>query len=155
MNLPTGLQKWLFRLPIYFYRFGLGWLVPKRFLLLKHIGRTSGQVRYAVVEVADYDAENKRYYIVSGYGEKSQWYKNLLKTPTIQIQVRSKTMNVVAEPLTAVASGEKMVQYAQTYPRTARQLMAMLGYETDQSAASYRQIGENKVRFVALHVQRN
>ncbi len=153
MNLPTGLQRWFFRLPIYFYRWGLGWLVPKRFLLLVHIGRTSGEVRYAVVEVADYDPKQNVYYIVSGYGEKSHWYKNLLKTPDIQIQLGMKKLNVHAKPLTAVASGERMVKYAETYPRTARQLMAMLGYETDESIESYRDIGENKVRFVALHVK--
>jgi hypothetical protein len=46
-----------------------------------------------------------------------------------------------------------MVAYAQTYPRTARQLMAFIGYETDGSEQSYRQIGEEKVHFMALVVQ--
>ena len=150
---PTGIKKFLFRLPIKFYRAGLGWLMPKRFLFLTHIGRKSGQPRYAVVEVADYDAANDIYYIVSGYGLKAQWYQNLMKTPDVDIQVGRRKMQVSAESLTPTASGEKMVQYARRYPKLARQLMSLLGYETDESEASYRAIGEQGVRFVALHVQ--
>lgn len=150
MKIPTGWQRRLFRLPIYLYRWYLGWLMPKRFLCLTHIGRKSNQPRYAVVEVADYDQAADTYYIVSGYGVKANWYQNLLHTPQATIQVRHRQYAVLAQPLSPTESGQKMVEYAQTYPKTAQQLMTFLGYKTDGSAERYRQIGEENVRFVAL-----
>jgi len=153
MKLPTGWQRRLFRLPIYLYQWHLGWLMPKRFLCLTQMGRKSGLPRYAVVEVADYDQATNTYYIVSGYGERSNWYQNLLHTPKATIQVRHRQYNVLAHPLPSTESGQKMVEYAQTYPKTAQQLMNFLGYKTDGTAESYRQIGENNARFVALAVQ--
>ena len=48
---PTGVSRWLFRMPIGLYRLRLGWLLGDRFLLLHHTGRKSGLPRQAVVEV--------------------------------------------------------------------------------------------------------
>lgn len=128
-------------------------MMPKRFLFLTHIGRKSNEPRYVVVEVADYDAVNDIYYIVSGYGEKANWYRNIVKTPAVKIQVGRRKLRVVAQPLSAIQSGEKMVEYAAKYPKLAQGLMRFLKIETDGSAQSYRQIGEDVVRFVALPVQ--
>ena len=52
---PRGWKAKLWRAPIWFYRIGLGGLFGKRFLLLNHIGRVSGQIRQAVVEVVNFD----------------------------------------------------------------------------------------------------
>ncbi len=153
-KLPSGLTRLSFRLPIYIYRAGLGGIMPQRYLFLTHIGRISGEPRYAVVEVADYDAENDIYYIVSGYGEKANWYRNLIKRPQVDIQVGRRKMRVTAEPLSAQESGQKMVEYAENYPKTAKQLMRLIGHDVDGSPAAYRTIGEEQVRFLALHVDK-
>ena len=150
---PSGWRKRLFRMPIYFYRWGLGWLMPKRFLFLTHIGRKSRQPRYAVLEVTNYDVANDIYYIVSAYGTQAQWYKNLVATPDVAVQVGRRKLRAHAEPLTQEQSGQKMVEYAQKYPKLAAQIMRFIGYESDGSETSYRQIGTESIRFVALIVK--
>ena len=146
-----GLKRWLFRAPIWLYRVGLGGLMTKRMVLLNHIGRKSGLPRQAVVEVAKYDEANDTYYIASGWGKKADWYRNLLQTPEITIQVGWRKMRVTAVPLTPEQSGDAMVEYAQHYPVVARTLSKrLLGYEVDGTDADYYALGRDAVPFVAL-----
>ena len=84
---PKGFNRLMFRAPIWLYRLGLGGVLGKRFLLLNHTGRKSGLPRQTVLEVVDYNKTSNTYYIVSGYGEQSDWYKNIRKTPDVTIQV--------------------------------------------------------------------
>jgi deazaflavin-dependent oxidoreductase (nitroreductase family) len=131
----------------------LGGLFGRRFLLLTHTGRKSGQPRYAVVEIDEYDPATDTYYIASGFGRKSDWYQNILKTPEVTIQVGNKKMKAVAEPLSPAESGEVMVRYARKHPTAARSLVKVLGLEVDGSEESYRRAAQEHVPFVALHVQ--
>lgn len=151
---PRGLQRLLWRAPIWLYRLGLGWLLGRRFLLLTHIGRKSGLPRQAVVEIDEYDPATDTYYIASGFGRKSDWYQNILKTPQVTIQVGNRKMEAVAEPLTPEASGEAMVRYARAHPTAARNLAKVLGLEVDGSEESYRRVAQEHIPFVALHVKK-
>ena len=45
---PKGLLRLDFRVPVYFYRFGLGWLLGGWFVLINHLGRKTGQPHQAV-----------------------------------------------------------------------------------------------------------
>ena len=49
-----GILARLFRVPVYLYRWHLGWLFGHRCLLLTHIGRRSGRKRQTVLEVVEY-----------------------------------------------------------------------------------------------------
>jgi deazaflavin-dependent oxidoreductase (nitroreductase family) len=55
-------------------------------LLLEHIGRKSGARRYAVLEVVDHPRADE-YVIVSGFGEQSQWYRNVVAKPHVRVSV--------------------------------------------------------------------
>ena len=109
---PCGVKRLLFRLPIWCYRLGCGWLLGKRFLLLKHVGRRSGLPRQTVLEVVNYNADTDTYFIASGFGKQSDWYRNPLKTPAVSIQVGQRCIDVMAHPLTPEDSGKAMVTYA-------------------------------------------
>jgi deazaflavin-dependent oxidoreductase (nitroreductase family) len=152
MKRPThGIKRWLFRAPIWLYRLGLGGLMGKRFLLLNHIGRKSGQLRQAVVEVAGYDEATDTYTIASGWGTQADWYKNLQKKPEITIQVGWRKLAVTAVPLSPEQSGEAMVAYARRYPQAALTLSKrLLGYEVDGTENDYRTLGRDVVPFIAL-----
>jgi hypothetical protein len=52
---PRGLLRLALRLPIWLYRWRLGWLLGDRFLLLTHTGRKSGLPRQVVLEVVHHD----------------------------------------------------------------------------------------------------
>ena len=84
-------MRLFFRAPIYLYRFGLGWLMSGRLLMLTHIGRKSGQPRYAVLEVARHDEPSGVFLVPAAFGRKSDWYRNILKTPEVVVNHRGST----------------------------------------------------------------
>ncbi|MEM7127441.1 MAG: nitroreductase family deazaflavin-dependent oxidoreductase [Chloroflexota bacterium] len=146
---PNGWKRLLFRLPIYLYRYRLGWVLGNRFLLLNHIGLKSGKIRQVVLEVTRYDANTHRYTVASGFGTQSQWYRNLRATPNVTIQVGHRRMNVAAEFLSPDDSGEAMVKYAQAHPKVAQNLMSMLGYHPINEE-DYRQLGQESIPFITF-----
>nr|WP_083778586.1 nitroreductase family deazaflavin-dependent oxidoreductase [Oscillochloris trichoides] len=70
------------------WRLGLGpWLsyMPKltgRYLVLTHIGRKSGQRRRTPLNFAEIDAT---IYITAGFGSISDWYRNILAHPQVEL----------------------------------------------------------------------
>jgi F420H(2)-dependent quinone reductase len=78
---PRGVARALYRLPIRLIHLHLGWLLMGHFLLLTHIGRKSGQQRQTVQEVLLHDRAQGVYYVMAGWGERSDWVKNIEKTP--------------------------------------------------------------------------
>ena len=146
---PKGLLLLLLRFPILLFRLGLGGLMTKHFLLLKHIGRKTGLTRYAVLEIVRREEATGTIIIVSGMGTQSQWYKNLLHQPNVSIQLGRRTYPVRAEPLPKEACGEEMVRYARRHPRAAKFLSKQMGFDADGSEEGYRRIGE-QLQFFAL-----
>ena len=84
---PSGMSRALFRAPIYLYRLGLGWLFGKRILLLNHTGRVSGTQRQVILEVVEHDRTNGSFVVASGWGPTAAWYRNILHTPQVSVQV--------------------------------------------------------------------
>lgn len=147
---PKGVARLLWRAPIWMYRLHLGGLMGGRFLLLHHTGRVSGQPRQNVLEVVNHDAERNVYTIAAGFGKKSDWYKNILKTPDVEIQVGRKKSLRTAVPLEADASGKAMVNYAHRNPHAAKELMRICGYKVDGSDEDYLILGRDFIPFVEL-----
>lgn len=151
-NPPRGLAAIPWRLPIYLYKLHLGWLLGQRFMLLTHIGRKSGLPRYAVIEVIHHDPQTNTYYAASGFGEKSHWFRNIMKTPQVTIQVGRRKMRARAERL-SVDEGEAILQqYAQKHPLALRELSRFMGTPYDGTRESVRRIAE-RIPIVAFHVQ--
>lgn len=151
---PSGLQRLLWRAPIWLYRIGLGGLLGKRLMLLTHTGRKSGQPRQAVVEVANFDPTTPNLYTVaSGFGSKSDWYRNVCATPNVTIQVGRRRMQATAHPLSPAESGAAMVDYAHRNPSLARALAKVIGHPVDGSDETYRRIAEQHIPFVEFRVQ--
>lgn len=147
---PTGLKAFLWRLPIWIFRLRLDFLLGKRLMLLRHIGRSSGQERQAVVEVARYDAAADTYYVCSGFGKKANWYRNIGAHPDVTIRVGGQTLAVTAEQLSPEASGDEMVRYATDHPDLARALSKMIGYAAPDSLEGYRALAQEHLPFVAF-----
>jgi deazaflavin-dependent oxidoreductase (nitroreductase family) len=129
IRLPKGLLRLGFRLPVWFYRLGLGFLMGKRFVYFEHSGRKSGLVRRTVVEVVRYDKESDTYVIVSGYGEKADWYQNLMKTPKIKGQVGGRRFNGVVERLPEREALAEFQDYARRYPSALKYLGRLIGLQ--------------------------
>ena len=146
---PAGVTRFLFRVPIYFYRVRLGWLFGHRLLLLNHIGRVSGKLRRTILEVAEYDGDS--YVVASGWGPNAAWYRNILHTPDVTIQAGTRTIPVTAIPLDKDEGGDVFVRYASRHRTAARYMLPrVLGYSVDGSDADFRAVGQHLpvVRFV-------
>jgi len=109
---PTGLVRLAFRLPIWLYRAGLGRFLGDRFLELAHTGRRSGLPRRAVLEVVRHDNRSGTYTIAAGFGERSDWYRNIRANPYVEIHSSGAPIQAIAVPLTADEAGDELVEYA-------------------------------------------
>lgn len=135
---PQGLSRIMWRLPIYLYKAHLGWLLGDRFLLLNHIGRISGEKRQAVLEIVRFDKNKNIYYVASGFGEKSDWYRNLQNNPEAIIQVGRQTMHVHARCLSQDEAEAEFLDYGRRHPTAIKNLAGMLGYQLNGSEDSLR-----------------
>lgn len=145
---PKGLLLMGFRLPVYFYRIGLGWMLGRRFVLINHLGRKTGLPRQAVVEVVERDEESGVITVVAGYGEKAQWYQNLRVQPETTIQVGIRKIAVITRFVPPEKGEEIMLRYYQRYGAITGMLFKLLGYEWDGSKIGLCQIARDHLRFV-------
>ncbi|MEP7290998.1 MAG: nitroreductase family deazaflavin-dependent oxidoreductase [Chloroflexota bacterium] len=81
---PGGLGRWLLRLPLFFYRLGLGDLMnAAHIMILGTRGRKSGLPRYTSIE---YRRHGSKIYVVSAWGERPHWFGNLQTSPDVLVQ---------------------------------------------------------------------
>lgn len=148
---PRGLARVAYRAPIWLYRVGLGWVLGRRFLLLEHRGRRSGLVRSAVLEVVRHDAATDTYLVASGFGERSDWFRNLLADPRARIHVGRRRADVTARWLARENARRELLDYVRRHPRAARAVARLLGLEIDGTEDALRELAE-VVPIVALTV---
>ena len=72
-----GTLWYVFRVPVYLYRWHLGWLLGKRLLLLIHTGQRSGLRRQTVLEVVEYRKDGPEVVVANGFGPNSDWLRNI------------------------------------------------------------------------------
>lgn len=76
--------RWFVRAPIWLFRARLGFLLGARMLMLEHTGRSSGRTRQVVLEVVAHPRRNV-FVVVSGFGDRAQWYRNIRVTPAVHV----------------------------------------------------------------------
>lgn len=130
---PRGWPRAFYRAPIWIYHIGLGGLLGRRFLLLHHVGRRSGQPRRAVLEVVRHEPATSTCIVASGFGERADWLRNLMAQPEARIELGWKRIDVRAERLAPADAEKEMVDYGRRNPRAARLVAGLIGYEHDGS----------------------
>jgi deazaflavin-dependent oxidoreductase (nitroreductase family) len=123
---PGMVGRLFFRAPIMLYRIGLGGLMPMQ-LLLTTVGRKSGRPRQAVVDVLRHDAATDAYYVVSAYGARSDWYRNLQANPAVRVQVRWRRFAARATILPQDEAEELLLDYWRHHRLYARVTMRLVG----------------------------
>jgi deazaflavin-dependent oxidoreductase (nitroreductase family) len=149
---PKGLTRALYRIPIALYRMGLGALMGERFLHLTHTGRSTGLKREAVIEVVDHDDRADVYYLASGWGRKSDWYRNVLATPQVHAQVGRRKFQGRAWIVDGEDASALFWRYGNRHPRTLQALARVMGYRIQADDEDYRALGR-VVPVVAIHVE--
>ena len=76
------------------YRRGFG--PTKMVLLLTTIGRKSGLQRITPLQFENIDG---MIYLGSARGQESDWFKNILITPSVHVQIQQKEFDAIAEPV--------------------------------------------------------
>jgi deazaflavin-dependent oxidoreductase (nitroreductase family) len=150
---PGKMLRFGLRLPILFYRIKLDWLLGDRFLMLTHTGRKSGLPRQTVIEVVKYDKVTNTYYVVSGWGEKSDWYQNIRKTPQVTIQVRGRKSQTNAEFIPAEAAVDILKSYAREHPIAFNELSGIFFCERMKPGSDAAERIAQKMPMVTFHFQ--
>jgi len=77
---PAPLPPWLKRMyavPGRVYDLGLGRVFGHRFVRIEHVGRRTGRIHHAVVEVLHYDPVTGEAVVMAGYGPGADWVRNV------------------------------------------------------------------------------
>lgn len=90
------LLRMVLRAPRALFRYRRGKLLGHRFLLLTHVGRTSGKTYETVLEVVAFDSSTGKSVVMSGWGRSSDWFKNVEAAGRARI-----TIGGVDRPVTA------------------------------------------------------
>jgi deazaflavin-dependent oxidoreductase (nitroreductase family) len=145
-------------MPAYLFRWRCGWLLGHRFLLLIHIGRRSRPKRYTVLEIMEYRPEAPELVVMSGFGSKADWFRNINATPGPEVVVGS--MRFVAvhrildvdEGATVIAGYERRNQLFAPIIRTV--MSRLLGWSYDSSERAHRRAAA-QLPLVAFRPRRN
>ena len=140
---PRGLKRWLLRLPIWLYRYGLGWLLGERFVMLTHVGRKSRLPRQVVLEVVNHDAVTDTYFVASGWGERADWLRNVERTPHVLLHVGRRRFEATATRLSQEEAANQFGIYARRHPAAIRSLArVMVGQRFSGSADDCRRLAQ-------------
>jgi deazaflavin-dependent oxidoreductase (nitroreductase family) len=141
--------RWVVRAPIWLYRARLGMVLGSRMLMLEHIGRRSGARRHVVLEVIGHPSPDT-YVVVSGFGERAQWFRNVRADPHVRVFVGSRApAPATAEVLDPDEAAAALAGYAAAHPRAWATLKPVL----EQTLGA--RIGEdrsNELPLLALHL---
>jgi deazaflavin-dependent oxidoreductase (nitroreductase family) len=116
--------RWFVRAPIGLYRAGLGFAFGTRMVMLEHVGRVSGARRFVVLEVVDRPARGE-FVVVSGFGVRAQWYRNVQANPRVRISVGwRRSTPATPTPMTDDEVAVALDRYARNHPRAWANLRA-------------------------------
>lgn len=108
--------RWLVRAPIWLYRARLGFIFGHRLLMLEHVGRRSGRPRHVVLEVVDRPRPDT-YVVVSGFGARAQWLRNVEVNPRVRVSVGARNrVSARARRLDAQETQAALGRYAEAHP---------------------------------------
>jgi deazaflavin-dependent oxidoreductase (nitroreductase family) len=132
----------IFKLPVFLYRLGLGWLLGKRFMQLTHVGRHSGKVRKTILAVLRFDEKTKETYAVSAW-KGSDWYYNIQSSPALQIE----TGLVRYVPAQRILSPEEItttfVEYRKRHPIFTRIICRIPGWKWDSTYEEFLELAHS------------
>lgn len=117
---PGRALRAVLRAPVWLYRARLGPLLGRRFLLLRHVGRTTGTTYDTVLEVIG--RRGDELFVISGFGPGSSWVRNIRASPPVLVVCGRRRFAPSARFLDRAQAQQLLEQYAARNPRAARTL---------------------------------
>lgn len=136
------------RAPVVLYRWNLGWVLGHRFMLLVHSGRRTGLERRTVLEVVRYDAETGAVVVMSGFGRRSDWYRNIQAHPARMVVVGRRSFRPVHRDLTVEEASDALADYERrnriVAPIIRGVLSRLVGWRYDGTEESRRRLVQER-----------
>lgn len=130
---PTGVFKWFLHAPTWLFRAHIGFVMGKRFMMIEHTGRTSGNLYRTVLEVAGRYPERDEWIVTSGTGANADWYRNIVAGGLDAVWIGSTRYTAAPRFLDAPEAALVMLGYEQAHPKAAAKLMDSMGVSYDGS----------------------
>lgn len=122
----TFRNRRLMRAPIGLYRAGLGFVFGRRLMMLEHVGRSTGESRYVVLEVVTRPSRNE-VVIASALGRGAQWFRNLVAEPNCHVSIGfRRRVPAVADVLEPEEAAEFLAEYQAAHPALWKELKAIM-----------------------------
>ncbi len=147
---PTGALRLALRLPICLYHLNLDWLLGHRFLLLIHRGRESGLLRETVLEVILYEPATRESVVLSAWGEKADWYRNIEAAPALEVRTGGQRYVPEQRFLAPEENHAVISDYERRHPLAFRVFARVFGYPLDATEAARREFSYS-LRLAAFH----
>ena len=153
MSRPPGqaapLPPWLKRLyaaPNHLYDIGLGRLLGHRFVRIEHVGRRTGRLHHAVVEVLHYDRVTGEAVVMAGYGPRADWLLNLQAAGGARLDFGRGPRPAAYRVLDLDEAVETYADYERRHPLirpgVRATLTALLGWRFDGTPDARRRLAE-------------
>jgi deazaflavin-dependent oxidoreductase (nitroreductase family) len=127
-------------LPIYLYRLDLGRLLGHRFLLLVHRGRESGLLCETVLEVLLYDPVTRESVVLSAWGEKADWYRNIEAAPALEVRTGAQRYVPEQRFLAPEENHAVISDYGWRHPLAFRVFARVFSYPLEGTEAARREV---------------
>lgn len=118
----------VFGLPLLLYRRGWGGLLGHTFLLLIHAGRKTGQPHSAVAMVLRYDPHTREAVICSGWGENTDWVRNIRARPALRVQIGRESFTPQQRFLSEDESFSVAAGFRRRHPYRTRLAASIFGW---------------------------
>ncbi len=131
---PRGILRWLLRLPPHLYRGVFARLMGPRMLLLITTGRRTKRPRTCAL---NYAQEGPTVYVVSGFGVRTDWYRNLAADPHVGVRIGERAWRAVASTVTDPEARHRALRLMRTTalrqgpPAALRPVFSRLGLDYD------------------------
>lgn len=133
---PGPVFKWLFKMPILFYKLGLP-LFGDFILLLTTTGRKTGRTRRTPLEYRR-DPGSGDFIVMAGWGGRTDWYLNARADPRVQVQAGRRKFRARAEPVDDDRVAQWMQRAVQANPRSLAIWSRWAGGDLDGSLEGLR-----------------
>ena len=138
---PNGLMKKL-------YAIGLGPLVGRIVLLLTTTGRKTKLRRVTPLQYEQIDGD---FYVAAGWGKSSDWFRNIVADPCVEVAVKSRRFQGQAEPITDPKRIADFLEYRlKRHPRMVGLILRSDGVSARPSRAELEEYAR-RLALVIIH----
>ncbi len=144
-----GAWNWIYNLPVILFRLGLGWLFRGTCLVVTHRGRRTGRVHRTPLAVVRYDRDCEEATVLSVWGERAHWYRNVLGAGALEIWFGPRRYAPEQRVLTSDEVQDVLLAYNQQWPVASRLFAWLLGWPSPADVAANRRLAAS-LRAVAF-----